>query len=183
MLDAKASSQVCGQCHGVWLYTHSANDRRPTSAASLIARATNISDARAGAAHRPAAPALQKRHRRGYPDYLKALFWSDGMIRYRDASTTALSTPLFRQGTERARTLSCFSCHTIAPGGWRSSLERRLAATHQVSAGMGGNEACLQCHSKFRTNLSAHTKHQQEIDRQLLLQLHMPYTTYGLLKG
>ena len=33
------------------------------------------------------------------------------------------------------------------------------ADTHQVTAGMDGNGARLQCHATIETNVSAHTKH------------------------
>ena len=184
MLDPKASSQVCGQCHGVWLYTHSADGP-----------STNI----AGLPYRPGddilrtrllvrrsdepSPALQKRLAE-HPQYLDALFWSDGMIRVSGREYNGLvESPCFAKATDTARTLSCFSCHTmhVATGDPRPAAE--WAATHQVASRMNGNEACTQCHPKFRANLTTHTRHAEGSSGSSCYNCHMPYTTYGLLKG
>jgi hypothetical protein len=52
----------------------------------------------------------------------------------------------------------------------------------QLTVGMDGNQACLQCHDKFRSSLTAHTRHQPESSGSSCYNCHMPYTTYGLLK-
>jgi hypothetical protein len=57
------------------------------------------------------------------------------------------------------------------------------AETFQVSAGINGNRACLQCHPTIQTNLTAHTRHQAESTGSDCYNCHMPYTSYGLLKA
>src|SRR5688500_10703630 len=48
---------------------------------------------------------------------------------------------------------------------------------------MDSNEACFQCHSSFRANLEKHTYHKANSSGSLCYNCHMPFTTYGLLKG
>ncbi|HEV2985424.1 MAG TPA: multiheme c-type cytochrome [Vicinamibacterales bacterium] len=184
MLDTKASSQVCGQCHGVWLYTHSTSGPSTNYAGLPYRPGDEILNTRVLVRPAdPASPALTKRVAE-YPGYLEALFWSDGMIRVSGREYNGLvDSPCFVKATEPQNRLSCFSCHTMheAPGDPRSNAE--WAATHQVSVKMGGNEACLQCHPRFRTNLAAHTRHQEGSPGSSCYNCHMPYTTYGLLKG
>jgi hypothetical protein len=57
------------------------------------------------------------------------------------------------------------------------------ADTHQVTPGMEGNAACLQCHAALGTNLPEHTKHQTGSTGSECYNCHMPYTTYGLLRA
>ena len=48
---------------------------------------------------------------------------------------------------------------------------------------MEGNQACLQCHQKFRDTVSQHTHHAATSSGSLCYNCHMPHTTYGLLKA
>ena len=57
------------------------------------------------------------------------------------------------------------------------------ADTHQVSAGMDGDEACLRCHEPLRADPAAHTRHAPESAGSRCYNCHMPYTSYGLLKA
>jgi formate-dependent nitrite reductase cytochrome c552 subunit len=94
-----------------------------------------------------------------------------------------IDSPCFKDARDETRTLSCFSCHTMhkLPEDPRSVGE--WAGTHQVSMGMNGNEACLQCHPALKTNLTAHTRHLADSQGSSCYNCHMPYTTYGLLKA
>jgi len=79
--------------------------------------------------------------------------------------------------------LSCGSCHTMhkPPADPRPVAE--WADTHQLSAGMSGNGACLQCHPALGDNPTAHTKHQTGSAGSSCYNCHMPYTSYGLLRA
>jgi hypothetical protein len=55
-------------------------------------------------------------------------------------------------------------------------------ADDQLTFGMDGNKACVQCHTPLRTNLTAHTKHAAGSAGSSCYNCHMPFTTYGLLK-
>jgi hypothetical protein len=57
------------------------------------------------------------------------------------------------------------------------------ARTHQVSAGMNSNNACLQCHDRLARDVSSHTRHDPTSSGTLCYNCHMPYTTYGLLRA
>jgi len=182
-LDPKASSQVCGQCHGIWLFNDSeaqGNDEhgpryRPGDdilKSRILARGTH-----------PEEPVVQKRLAE-YPEFLRALFWSDGMVRVSGREYNGLvESPCYARATEPARTMSCFSCHTMHTTADDPRPRRDWAATHQVAAGKQGDEACLQCHSKFRDNVPAHTKHAAGSTGSSCYNCHMPYSSYGLLKA
>ena len=57
------------------------------------------------------------------------------------------------------------------------------AATHQVSAGKDGNDACLACHDLPAGGVSEHTRHAADSAGSSCYNCHMPYTSYGLLKA
>jgi hypothetical protein len=110
-------------------------------------------------------------------------FWSDGMIRVSGREYNGLiDSPCFKNAVD-ARQMSCSSCHTMhkAPDDPRTTSE--WADTHQVSAGMDGNQACLQCHQQLGAKLTAHTQHQANSSGSACQNCHMPYTTYGLLRA
>jgi hypothetical protein len=48
---------------------------------------------------------------------------------------------------------------------------------------MESNDACLQCHTKIKADLRAHTHHASDSSGSLCYNCHMPFTTYGLLKA
>jgi hypothetical protein len=48
---------------------------------------------------------------------------------------------------------------------------------------MDGNEACLQCHTGFRSGLEQHTHHAAGSEGSVCMNCHMSYTTWGLLKA
>jgi len=185
LLDPKLSSQVCGQCHGVWEFYDQAGERQANAA---------------GLPYRPGDELMKTRlvvqptknidssAMRGVleqdPEYVRNSFWSDGMVRVSGREYNGLiDSPCFENAKEAKNTLTCFSCHTMhkTPDDPRSIGE--WADTYQVSAGMYGNGACLQCHSTYRTNVPAHTKHQANSTGSACYNCHMPYTTYGLLKA
>ena len=79
--------------------------------------------------------------------------------------------------------MSCFSCHTMHKTADDPRSIGEWADTHQVSAGMDGNEACLQCHPALRANLDRAHEAPSRIDGSSCYNCHMPYTTYGLLRA
>ena len=107
-------------------------------------------------------------------------FWSDGMVRVsgREFSGMALS-PCYLEGE-----LECISCHELhqKPGDPRP---REEWANDMLKLGMEGNHACTQCHEEYldEATLTAHTYHLADSSGSECMNCHMPYTTYGLLKG
>src|SRR4051794_10697920 len=181
----KQSSQICGQCHGIWEFYDQAGERD-----------ANVH----GLPFRPGDELTRTRFvaqptRNGSSETMQALladdagfvrdsFWADGKGRVSGREYNGLiESPCFRKATDEKRTLSCFSCHTLhkKPDDPRSIHEW---ADDQLGAGMNGNQACLQCHDAYRgEKLTAHTKHSANSSGSSCYNCHMPYTTYGLLKA
>jgi hypothetical protein len=184
-LAPQLSSQVCGQCHSVWLPSD-ANARQQV--------------AMPGHAYRPGedlaksrfivqpsrdlnSPRLQQ-VLADYPTFLRDSFWPDGMVRVSGREYNGLvDSPCFKDATTSVRTLSCMSCHTMHQPEDDPRPVSVWADAHQVAAPMAGNEACVQCHSTFQSNISAHTHHGPQSSGSTCYNCHMPYTSYGLLRA
>jgi len=107
-------------------------------------------------------------------------FWSDGMIRVSGREYNGLvRSPCFERGE-----MTCLSCHSMHK---EEDDPRSLDewATDQLKPGMDGDAACTQCHTQFATRdaIAAHTHHAPGSTGSSCMNCHMPYTTYGLLKG
>jgi predicted CXXCH cytochrome family protein len=166
-LTSKRSSEVCGQCHGVIFMTDAADWREN----GFRYRPGDDLDARA--------PVIRYAHIAGeqrFPEQMRTnlhlfdgFFWSDGMIRVSGREHNGLlETACYQKGE-----MSCLSCHSM----------HQSSPTNQLGAGMESNQACVQCHKKFEKNVSAHTHHATNSEGSLCYNCHMPYTTYGLMKG
>ena len=57
------------------------------------------------------------------------------------------------------------------------------ADAHQVSAGMAGNDGCVQCHEGIGSDVTAHTNHAAVSTGSTCYNCHMPYTSYGLMSA
>jgi predicted CXXCH cytochrome family protein len=155
-LTSKASSEVCGQCHGYF---------RPVDMQAFSTE---------GYAYRAAAGQLDKTHHfitheesKQFPS--EAAYWDDGTCRVSGREYSAQKeSACFQKGE-----LSCLSCHSM-----HSADPNDL-----LSKGMEANQACLQCHQEFASKLEQHTHHPADSSGSLCYNCHMPHTTYGLLKG
>jgi predicted CXXCH cytochrome family protein len=166
-LDAKASSQACGQCHGIY---------RPIDA---------LKYATGGSPYKPGNELGATRHylrhpesvkRTGQPlehpvdqELLRKYFWPDGVVRVTGREYTAMT----ESGCYLRGELSCLSCHSM----------HKSPPVDQLAVGMETDEACLQCHSKYRGRIAEHTHHPVESEGSRCYNCHMPFTTYGLLKS
>jgi hypothetical protein len=94
-------------------------------------------------------------------------FWPDGSVRTggREYNSMILS------GCYTGGQLSCMSCHSMHVDNPQD----------QIKAKMDGNEACNQCHTTIKENVSAHTHHRADSQASLCYNCHMPYTGYALL--
>jgi hypothetical protein len=178
-LDAVRGSQVCGQCHSFWEFSDGTGERdantrglryRPgddLAADRLIVQpTTNLSSPRVQ--ELLAADA----------GFVRDMFWSDGMVRATGREYNGLiESPCFKDATDAARKMSCFSCHMMhkTPDDARA-LD--VWADDQLAANADGNHACVQCHASA-TN---HSHHRADSSGSSCYNCHMPYTTYGLLK-
>ena len=185
LLDPARSSQVCGQCHSVWEFYDREGERRANAEGLPYRPGDELRDTRFVAQPMPdlRAPEITAFLERD-PEFARGSFWPDGMIRVSGREYNGLiDSPCFRNATDTERTLSCFSCHTMhkTPESPRSVAD--WADTHQVMAGMEGNDACLQCHEDLAPDLTAHTRHDADSSASRCYNCHMPYTSYGLLKA
>ena len=166
-LPPKLASQVCGQCHSIkW-----APDTGEVNLAGYPYRPGDDLD-RTVTVIRPAKLATQPWLRRpleAHPDFVRERYWNDGVARIsgRDYSSM-IESKCYQRGQ-----LSCLSCHSM----------HESSPTNQLAAHMDGNEACLTCHEKFRGKAAEHSHHPAGSSGDLCYNCHMPYTTYGLLKG
>jgi len=178
-LSNRRSAQVCGQCHGV-LEFPTREDRIAWSKEGYTFRpGDELEDSRyvVGASDDQDHPALQRRLAHD-PAFLEESFWPDGMVRVSGREYNGLiKTPCFQRGE-----MSCLSCHTMHQP---ASDPRPVKewANDQLTVGMEGDQACLQCHPSFANDISAHTYHKVGSSGSQCYNCHMPYTTYGLHKA
>ena len=184
-LNARLSSQICGQCHATSILHDRIAGQTPDSPA-LSYRPGNDLD-KTHFVLQPAKnieSAMMKTILASDPASIGDSFWSDGMVRVSGREYNGLiDSPCFKDAREERRTMSCASCHTMHKTAEDARSIESWADTHQVSAGMGGNEACLQCHSMLRPNLASHSQHRTESAGSSCYNCHMPYTSYGLLRA
>lgn len=162
-LDARASAEICGTCHGVRWH----RDGADFMANGLHFRPGDLDDPghpliRARGGIRP--PWLAAAVAREYPDLLDGHFWSDGMVRVsgREYNGT-IESPCFAGGN-----FSCLSCHSLHDSDPDDQLRREA------------NDApCLRCHA----GTPSHSHHAPGSSGSACVNCHMPYTTYGLLKS
>ena len=199
-LDPRRSSQVCGQCHGIWEFYDPQGERHANSQGLPYRPGDNLTDTRfivqpTKNIDSPTMKALLAED----AGMVRDVFWSDGMVRATGREYNGLiDSPCFKNATDDARTMSCYSCHAMHKPAADSRLTAQWA-DGQLAAGMDGNGACLQCHGvaslaasgSSRTSqtstasppaLTAHTKHRADSSGSSCYNCHMPYTTYGLLK-
>jgi len=178
-LDHVKSSQVCGQCHGIWQFSSRADERAwwergfayrpggdPQRSMWLMQPSRKDSDPRVAAVLA------------SEPDYVRGQFWPDGMARVSGRELNGMiDSPCYQRGE-----LSCLSCHQMheAPSDARS---RKLWADDQLQPNKDGDAACVQCHGEYAKNVSAHTHHAEGSPGSACMNCHMPYTSYGLLKA
>lgn len=184
-LDARRSSQVCGQCHSTSIRYDRLGVPSPGGAPTLFRPGRDLD-----ASHFVLQPSrngdapLMRQILEADPAALRDSFWSDGMVRVSGREYNGLiDSPCFTNARDEQRRLSCFSCHTMHKPTADGRTTREWADTHQVTTGMESNEACLQCHDGYRANPSAHTKHRPDSSGSSCYNCHMPYTSYGLLRA
>ena len=182
-LDPQRSSQVCGQCHGVWEFYDGAGERQANSAGLPYRPGDDLAKTRfvAQPTRNLGAPTMQALLAAD-PGFVNDSFWSDGMVRVTGREYNGLiESPCFKDAREPSRTLTCFSCHSMhQPAG--DARSAREWADDQLTTGMDGNQACLQCHEPIAKDLTGHTKHEAASSGSSCYNCHMPFTSYGLLK-
>jgi hypothetical protein len=176
---------VCGQCHGVWQFYGREAEREANARGLPYRPGDDLMKTQFVAqptAHMDS-PTM-KEVLAADPGWLTDSFWSDGMIRVSGREYNGLiESPCFKNATDEARTMSCSSCHSMHKTADDPRTIAEWADTHQVAAGMHGNEACRTCHTTIGADVTAHTRHRSDSSGSACYNCHMPYTTYGLLKA
>jgi hypothetical protein len=180
-LDHERATYVCGQCHGVWMAD---DDERWLREGHPFRPGDDLTDTRFVV--RPAGDRGHPRLRELlslYPRALDSRFWPDGMVRVSGREMSGMiESPCYQPGE-----MSCLSCHSMHDSDPNDQLAAVALAGHggDPRQGIAGNGACVQCHEGFRDDaaLTAHTRHPLESAGSSCMNCHMPYTTYGLLKG
>lgn len=166
-LDPVRGSQTCAQCHGI---TVPKNERR-----RLAWRGEGYS-------YRPGQDIEKSRK---ILTEGEQYFWDDGMIRVSGREYNGLQrSPCFTHGDEEAGVMTCFSCHEMHP---ETDDERSLEEwrVDMLAPGMDGDRACTQCHDEYADPeaVAEHTHHPVGSAGASCMGCHMPFTTWGLLKG
>jgi hypothetical protein len=179
-LDHERGSQICSQCHGIWLFRDRGQERLwaergfsyrpgrdPNETMFLLRPSQREKD--------PKTAQIMARA----PDYVLGQFWPDGMARVSGREFNGMvDSPCYERGQ-----LSCMSCHSMhrQPGDTRPVQDW---ANDQLALGMDGDKACTQCHGELQgAAASAHTRHAAGSPGSRCYNCHMPYTSFGLLKA
>ena len=177
-LDHRRSSEVCGQCHGVWVAVDKAEADLTLKDGPTFRPGDRLSDTR----HVFSSGQTISAHAQSYldedPTFMEDRFWKDGMVRVSGREYNGLiRSPCFQKGE-----LACLSCHDLHPP---PGVDTARWANDQLAKDMESNVACIQCHESFADDavLAAHTHHQPSSSGSLCYNCHMPHTTYGLLKA
>ena len=170
-LDHRLSSQVCGQCHGVYIM-HDEHAMAYATNGPLFQPGEELERTRYYIQHpRPDSPPDRWADLRRNPSFFPERWWEDGSILAGGREYTAMSV----SGCYTRGKMSCLSCHSMHDSD----------PDDQLKAGMTGPKACVQCHreEKYTTEIRRHTFHAPASTGSDCLNCHMPHTTYALLKG
>lgn len=178
-LGSRKSSELCGQCHGVWQFRTDA-DHAHWNEHGFAYRPgddPNATQVLFQPSLREQEP-LVDRIMQHMPAYTAGMFWSDGMGRVSGREFNAMfEAPCYQRGE-----MSCLSCHAMhQPAG--ESRSRAAWADDQLAQSKQGDGACLQCHTEQGEYQAAHTHHAAGSSGSACYNCHMPNTTYGLLKA
>ncbi len=176
------SAEVCGQCHSIEVFLtredafdwqHEGSRYRPGD------RLEEFQTIVSGRLEEN--PPEVREYLDQHPIFrLQNCFWSDGVLRVTGRELHGLKeTPCYQRGE-----LSCISCHRLHRAD-RDDRSLEEWADDQLRRDMRGNEACTQCHSRYRDPgvLAAHTHHPLDSSGSACQNCHMPYTTWGLLRA
>ena len=168
-LDHRAASQVCGQCHGVFIFRDEFA-MRSASEGPLYRPGENLHRARYYIQH-PAKSLSRERLEElsKNPDFFRERWWDDGTILAGGREYTAMSVAAcYRRGK-----MSCLSCHAMHDSD----------PVDQLKPNVQGNASCTQCHQEpqFTREVARHTFHRPDSPGSECMNCHMPYTTYALL--
>ncbi|HEX5053604.1 MAG TPA: C cytochrome precursor [Planctomycetota bacterium] len=159
-LAPERSTQVCGQCHGQYDYQFT-----ETTMAAWFKN---------GFAYRPGGDVLEHRKLEFEGD---EQFWADGLIRVAGREYNAL---VGSRCHDRGN-MTCLSCHVLHQPD--DDARPRLEWANDQLRDVDGDQTCLQCHESYGKDVPSHSHHVAGSEGSRCENCHMPYTTYGLMKG
>lgn len=170
-LDHRRSSQVCGQCHGV--YRHKSETAMRFATQGLIYRPGDDVHQARDYIYFPTdkSPPEDWRAFRQNREFYRHVWWDDGTIIAAGREYTAMSV----SGCYTRGEMSCLSCHSMHDSD----------PVDQLKPGMRGNQACTKCHTEpeYTSELTRHTFHDPGSSGSECMNCHMPHTSYALFKG
>jgi hypothetical protein len=170
-LDHKRGSEVCGQCHGVYIRTGE-HGMKYAREGVQFRPGDRLSDLRYYIFHpRDESPAQEWDDYRRNPKFFAERWWEDGTVLAGGREYTAMAVSACYTKGE----MSCFSCHSMH----ESEPVDQLHPTGHTSA------VCTECHKEpeYTADVSRHTHHSAESTGSQCLNCHMPHTSYALFNA
>jgi predicted CXXCH cytochrome family protein len=169
-LPAPRAGEVCGQCHSKSLI----NDAKAwyTGEGLAFRPGDDLSVTRTPVLPRSAPDhPFVKQAAAADPEFFDLFFWKDGMIRVSGREWTGMVESACNSGGQ----LSCLSCHEL----------HGRDPDMQLKPDMRSAAACVGCHPSYVDEATAtrHARHAAGSPGSNCLDCHMPYTSYGLLRG
>jgi len=169
-LDHRRSSQVCGQCHGVYIYNDPERGQQFARSGPIYQPGDDINSVRYYIQHPGPAPTpVRQEELEKNPEFFRERWWDDGTILAGGREFTAMRVSACYTKGE----MSCLSCHSM----------HHSDPVDQLKPDMRGNAACIECHTdpEYTTQIEQHTFHEKKSTGSNCLNCHMPHTTYALL--
>ena len=181
-LDPQLASQICGACHSVSSIKHEEDFLSWHRNGPGFRPGEDLTETRHLVRARDLDAPMTKTLIAANPHYLEDSFWSDGMVRVSGREYTALlDSPCHKRGD-----ISCLSCHQMHNPS-SDDHDTETWRDDQLKPGMRGNLACTGCHEHEKladeNQLRQHTQHLPSSAGSNCYNCHMPFTSYGLLKG
>ncbi|MFM7102481.1 MAG: cytochrome c3 family protein [Verrucomicrobiota bacterium] len=170
-LDPKRSSEICGQCHGVFLHKDEFAYEFAQKG-NLFRPGEPLERTRHYPRHpRPGSPLAAWAELRRNPQFFRERWWPDGQMLAGGREFSAQrESGCYQQGN-----LGCLSCHSMHDSEPDDQLRRDRP----------GSESCLECHRepRYTTAVADHTHHAAGSPGSDCRNCHMPHTAYALLKA
>lgn len=170
-LNSKRSSEICGQCHGVFI-------NRDEFAMEFAKHGIQfrpgeeVERTRYYPRHpKPGSPLEAWADLKRNPQFFRERWWPDGQMLAGGREFSAMRESACYEKGE----LSCLNCHSMHASDPDDQLRRDRP----------GSAACVECHREpqYSTDVGKHTHHAPGSTGSDCLNCHMPFTSYALFKG
>lgn len=164
------SSQVCGQCHGVFI--EGEHGIKYAKEGMLYRPGSDLNDYRYYIFYPQEGSSKQEwADLKNNPSFFRERWWDDGTMLAGGREYSALAvTGCYKDGE-----ISCLSCHSMHHSDPNDQLKPDMDTSH----------ACIQCHTQpqYTTDITKHTHHASRSEGSNCLNCHMPHTTYALFSA